>query len=119
MSHDSDLRERLERLEALLLRYRPGFQTGTDDVTKEAASPINTTFERLRHLAMELQRNSADSRLDTLDIVTIRVMLEDYASALSHLRASVHTAEQQLSSVAATVADGHRIVREERKRRRE
>lgn len=119
MSHDSDLRERLERLEELLLRYRPWFQTGTEDDAERAASRSNTTFERLRHFATELQRNSPDDRLDTLDTVTIRVMLEDYASVLSHLRASVRTAGQQLSSVAAVVADGNRIVREERKRRRE
>ena len=118
MDHDPDLRKRLEQLEQLLVQYRPWFHDGTGDDVEAVTARIGTTLQRLLQLTAAMQRRDAngDDPPDALESVTIRLMLEDYASVLSDLRAVVRSAERQLSSVAAVVHDGGRIVREERKR---
>jgi hypothetical protein len=116
VNHDSDLRQRLEELERLLVQHRPWFRDNSGNGVEAVDARIGRTLDRLRQLTTAMQRRNSDND-DPLDRVTMRLMLEDYAAVLSHLRASVRTAEQLLSSVATTVTDGHRIVRRQSKRR--
>jgi hypothetical protein len=116
VNHDSDLRRRLEQLERLLVEHRPSFRDDTGDEVESTAARIDAVLQRLRQLTTAMQRRNADIN-DPLDRVTMRLMLEDYAAALSHLRASIRHAEHLLSSVAKTVTDAQRFVRLETKRR--
>ena len=116
VNHDSDLRQRLEELERLLVQHRPWYRDNSGNGVEAVDARIGRTLDRLRQLTAEMNRRPPDSH-DPLDRVAMRLMLEDYAAVLSHLRASVHTAEQLLASVAKTVTDGHKIVRRESKRR--
>jgi hypothetical protein len=95
VDHDRNVRNRLERLEQRLAQREP--------------------LQRLADLTAAMPRAYAEAD-DPLERVTMRLMLEDYMSMLSQFRATVRTAEEQLSSVAAVVTDGQRLVRGERKR---
>jgi transposase len=116
VNHDSDLRRRLDQLEQLLVQHEPWFRDNAGADGELVAARIHATLQRLRQFTTAMQRRTSDND-DPLDRVTMRLMLDDYAAVLSHLRASVRTAEQLLSSVEKTVTDGHRVVRREAKHR--
>ena len=73
---------------------------------------LEETLERIEQLTAQLERASEHGPVDP---VAMRVMLDEYLSALEQLRAGVRAAERRLSSVAATVSEGARLVRKEQK----
>ena len=54
---------------------------------------------------------------DTLDGLTVHLLLEDYAAALRQLRASANETRRSLSTVANVIDTGRRLIRQEPERR--
>ena len=73
---------------------------------------LEELLERIEQLTAQLERASDGG---VVDPVVVRVLLDEYLSALGQLRAGVRTAERRLLSVAATVDEGARLLRKERK----
>ena len=73
---------------------------------------LEETLARIEQLTAQLESASNSA---TIDPIAMRVMLDQYLSALEQLRAGVREAERRLSSVAATIDEGQKLVRKERK----
>ena len=76
-------------------------------------SRLEETLARIEALTAQLESASNAAMIDP---IAMRVMLDEYLSALEQLRAGVREAERRLSSVATTIDDGTKLVRKERKK---
>ena len=119
MSHDLDVAARLERLERLLDECRipvtAGAGRGAD--TESAGILLNAFLDRIQGLASEVQSGIEHRHdADTLDGLTVHLLLEDYAAALRQLRASANETRRNLTMVANVIGNGRRLIRQERER---
>jgi cob(I)alamin adenosyltransferase len=109
--------QRLRRLQQILAR--PKLVTGTADTGPDPAEThlASIDLERIRQVTCELQ-NRADEMPDDLDAVTARVLLNDYASAVGHLRAAARLAERRVASASAPIEEARRFIRHYEKAQR-
>ena len=99
--------ERLQRLEQILSSSKPALTlTMLDAATNHLqAAPL----ERLRQLTVELQSRS-DSGHDEVDALAMRLLLNDYATAVAHLRAVARDAGERIDAAATPLNESRRAI---------
>jgi hypothetical protein len=101
--------QRLLRLEEILAhsKFSGVAVDGTTDRVKWHLDSV--PLERIRQLTAELDaRNGSVS--DEIDAVAMRVLLNDYITAVQHLRSVARAAEAQLEAASAPLTDVRRFV---------
>lgn len=107
--------QRLRRLEQILADVktsRPLVGAGAEDAATLHLESV--PLERIRQLSELLQAPDAD---DDVDRVTMRLLLNDYATAVAHLRAVSGDAAQRLDSATEPVNEVRRFLWREEKRK--
>ena len=79
-----------------------------------AAHLAGVPADRIRQLASALQRGLNDT-IDEIDVVTMRLLLNDYISGVGHFRAIARTAASRMDHAAELIREGQRFVHREQK----
>lgn len=113
MSGGNDLTSRLGRLSLILndgsaRRHAPA----SDPVEQHLAS---LRLDRIQRLKREVEERSG-LETDELDKVAMRLLLEEYASALVHLRAVAREGARNVQSAPAALKDVRRFVEKQQAR---
>ena len=102
--------ERLQRLEQILSSSRPALTLTTLDARDAATNHLQAApLERMRQLTVELQSRS-DSGLDEVDALGMRLLLNDYATAVAHLRAVARDAGERIDAAATPLNESRRAI---------
>jgi hypothetical protein len=105
-----DASERLARLEQILSETSsasnatPAANTDAAQVHLDALST-----ERIRRLTAELQETSS-FELDESDAVVMKLLLNEYSSAVGHLRAVARIAAATVDGVTARIREAERAI---------
>ena len=96
---DDDSSRRLLRLEHILAADFVAGRTRTGRI-----GPSNATLDRIVRLTGQLQ-GRVDFEQDAVDLLSIRLLLNEYVSVLADLRALAAAAEEHLEKVASSLKD--------------
>jgi hypothetical protein len=104
-----DTARRLAHLEQILAETTSGttsVSSSDTDATDVHLSSVPT--ERIRRLTRELQRDLPGA-LDEIDVVILTLLLNEYSSAVGHLRAVVRMAAATVDNAAGPVREAKRL----------
>lgn len=115
MDTPSDTSERLRALERILA---PRTVADTRDRHADPVALHASTLptDRLRQLTLVLQRQPAGT-LDPVATLTLRLLLNEYTSAVGHLRAVAQAAAHVVDTTSPTVEQAVRFLEQESRRR--
>ena len=108
-----DLSERLLELDRILSRDRAASFGGDGDPVSLHLGAVPA--ERIRELTSLLER-SATGGNDEIDAVAMRLLLNDYASAVGHLRAVARLAATRIDDAAAPVREAQLFMKRDLRR---
>ena len=116
LSAPSRSHERLAEIERLLAQT-----TSVMRANENVADPVGVHLAevpeaRIRVLTRMLQQRPTDGN-DDIDVLAMRLLLNDYVAAVTHLRAVARVAASLVDGVTAPVKQGHRLLRLDDKRR--
>jgi hypothetical protein len=86
---------RLTRLDEILAQSPPHQPNRTGDLDPEQARLASVPLDRIGALSAELKQRS-DTPQDDIDALTMRLLLNDYRTAVAHLRAVANSTEARL-----------------------
>jgi hypothetical protein len=112
VSDDHDLAQRLQRLEARIATRPHGDATpmnGSDVVDWRIRS---VPLDRIAHLTIELQQRSG-AEVDAVDALAMRLLLNDYTVATTHLRSVTRIAGQRMVMASSRLKDVRALVERE------
>jgi hypothetical protein len=72
----------------------------------------NVPIDRIAHVTMELQQRG-DAAVDAVDALAMRLLLNDYTVATTHLRSVARIAAQGLASASSHLEDVRAVVERE------
>lgn len=104
-----DTSRRLTRLAQILSDARP---YGEASVSDSAEYLCRVRLQRMQHLTAHLD-DRAGRDVDDVDAVAMRLLLDQYAGAVVHLRATAGESARMLADLAATVRTDRRLVDEQ------
>jgi len=107
MTRPTDLGERITRLERLLDQLEQR-RLGGGPASTPGDAP--TRDDRLRDVVEMLHRRVGEGALDEGDAIAMQVMLAEYRSMTTELRAQASGLDQLLAEVAARLVEGHKNV---------
>lgn len=110
---------RLLELERVLAHDRDSAAfAGNASVVDPVARHIGKVrVERIRHCTAALQpSHSADMSTDDVDVLTMRVLLNEFVMAVRHLRAVTDMAATVVDEAMKPVRESHKIINHEKKR---
>ena len=110
--------QRLRRLERILAGSRIVPPAVAADERDPATRHLESVpLDRIRALAELL--DPGDGSNDDIDAVTMRLLLNDYATAVAHLRAATREAGARLDAATGPVTEGRRFLWRDEKLREE
>jgi len=102
--------ERLQRIEQILASSTPALTLTPLDPRDAATNHLQVApLERMRQLTVELQARS-DNGQDEVDALAMRLLLNDYATAVAHLRAVARDAGDRIDAAAAPLNEARRAI---------
>jgi hypothetical protein len=105
-----DTSERLARLQQILAQTSSGSNSGTADNADAAEVHLSSVLtERIRLLTTELQGIGSPG-LDESDAVVVKLLLNEYSTAVGHLRAVARMAAATVDGVTAPMLEMERAV---------
>ena len=111
-----DLNARMLRLAETLGRLRaptaPTRATAAGNPIAAALERISD--ERLQQIGSLLRERIHDEDVNAEDALLIRLLLDEYAIAVLHLRAAAQMLEERLDAARLTIRDGRRMAERER-----
>lgn len=106
--------ERVLELERILARDRRATPTNSESQTDAAALHLSEMpTERIRRFTHALGTTNGDVDNDAIDILTMRLLLNDFTGAVGHLRAVANIAASLIDKAAKPVKDAQRMVKVE------
>jgi len=108
MVPDGELTARLTRLIELLDRSHVASTTGTAEAHGNRLD--HTADDRIRALTRMLREGITHPDINVEDALLMRLLLEDYARAVRHVRAVSLETDGRLNGVAAVLKEGYRAV---------
>ena len=110
--------ERLQRIEQILASSTPALTLAPLDPRDAATNHLQAApLERMRQLTLELQARS-DGAQEDVDALAMRLLLNDYSSAVAHLRAVARDAAERIDAAAAPLNEARRAIWRAEKLRR-
>ena len=116
LSAPSRSHERLAEIERLLAQTTSVMRATETDADPVGVHLAEVPEARIRVLTRMLQQQPTDGN-DDIDVLAMRLLLNDYAAAVAHLRAVARVAASLVDGVTAPVRQGHRLLRLDDKRR--
>ena len=113
MSAEQNFSQRLRRLEDILARRSTSERRPDEELGGTTWHLSRIPFERIDALTAEL-RQRAGFENDETDALTARLLLNDYVSALTHLRAVAQAADARLADAAGEMGESRKLLRRER-----
>ena len=107
--------QRLIELERILAQITPARASEDETAGSVAAHLAGVPADRIRQLTSALQRGLKDTT-DEIDVVTMRLLLNDYIVGVGHFRAIARTAASRMDKAAEIIGEGQRFVHREQKR---
>jgi hypothetical protein len=105
-----DLNARLMRLVETLDRHRaPDSAAASPDTHPVVAHLESVRDERLRGLVAMMKTRIDDRDVDAEDALLLRLLLEEYANAVGHVRAAAQMIDERLSTARKTLHEGRRL----------
>jgi hypothetical protein len=101
-----DTSARLAHLEHILSQTTPGSRNEADAADVHLAS---VPVERIRRLTAELQHDSS-RQPDEIDALVMRLLINEYATAVAHLRAVARMAASRVDGAAAPMREARRAL---------
>jgi hypothetical protein len=116
LSIPSDAPDRLTEIERLLAQT-----TYVATANDGAENPVvvhlaDVPAARIRELTRILQQRSAEAN-DEIDVLAMRLLLNDYLAAIAHLRAVARVAASLVDGAAVPVKQADRFLRADEKKR--
>jgi len=105
-----DLFERLREIERILAPGEVVPAPGGGEVDAVALHLADVPSGRIRELTSTLRQRPAET-LDEIDAVTMRLLLNDYAVAVAHLRAVARASAARIDAASIPVRESQRFVR--------
>lgn len=105
---------RLARLAGILNESSPRRLAVSPDPVEQHLASVR--LDRIQRLARESQERIG-IEADELDRVAMRLLLEEYSSAIVHLRAVAHASATVMEGAPAALKDVRRFVEKQRDRR--
>jgi hypothetical protein len=113
VSAADDLSERLLELDRILSRERPAsFSNEGDPVSLHLTA---VPGERIRELTSFLTR-TMEHDIDEIDVVAMRLLLNDYTSAVGHLRAVARSAAARIDDAAMPIREAQLFMKRDLRR---
>lgn len=113
MSAADDAAKRLLDLERILAQSRTSESVGGGDVDPVTLHMADVPTERIRRFTTELQ--SANGDRDEIAAVTMRLLLNDYTTAVAHLRAVARISVARIESALEPIRECQKFLRREEK----
>ena len=116
LSIPSDAPDRLTEIERLLAQttYAATANDGAENPVVGHLADVPAA--RIRELTRMLQQRSAEAN-DEIDVLAMRLLLNDYLTAIAHLRAVARVAASLVDGAAVPVEQADRFLRADEKRR--
>lgn len=108
-----DTTARLRELEQILSRASDAFATLRDEGS-DGSGARRLPAERIRQLT-RLLRSHTDDQDDAVTPLAVRMLLDEYALAVAHLRATTRTEADRLGEAATTLEACEKLLWRERK----
>ena len=106
--------QRLKRLHHILSQSKPALAPPATDTGELLAS---VSLDRIDRLTSE-QHARIDEAIDDVDMVAMRLLLNEYMTAVGALRAVARLAEQRVDAAWVPIDQARRLVRRELKPKR-
>jgi hypothetical protein len=110
--------ERVLELERILAQDRRAtpvsIESQTDPATLHLTEMPTERIRRFTHALGTKRGNDIDN--DAIDILTMRLLLNDFTSAVGHLRAVANIAASLIDHAAKPVREAHRLIKAENRR---
>jgi len=95
--------------------------TPDPDPSGAQANPVvarldSISDERMRRLGAMLKERIDEPDVDAADALMLRLLLDEYAAGVRHLRAAVSTIEKRLNAARSVIAESRRVAAAERAR---
>ena len=113
MSAADDAAKRLLDLERILAQSKTSEPASGGDVDPVTLHMADVPVERIRRFTAELQSANGDG--DEIAAVTMRLLLNDYANAVAHLRAVARISVARIESALEPIRDCQKFLRREEK----
>lgn len=113
MSASPDATQRLIELERILSRASSP-AARDDDADPAALHLAGVPTERIRRLTAELRARPEGER-DEIGAIAVRLLLNDYTTAVGHLRAVARLAVSRIDQSAVTIKECQKAIRREQK----
>jgi len=115
VSATRDASERLLEIERILAQSKTAFAPAGDaDADPVQLHLASVPTERIRQFTAELRARPGIDH-DDITVVTMRLLLNDYATAVAHLRAVARLAVSRVEGAAVTIRDSRKQLRREEK----
>jgi hypothetical protein len=114
MSPAADSSQRLQRLAEILAESTAVPSTSKQDPDPVDAHLESVPLERIRRLTSELTPRAATA-IDEIDELTMRLLLNEYAAAVAHLREVVRLAEQPIAAATGPIQEAKLHARQQQK----
>lgn len=100
--------QRLRQLEQILLTSKMPSVAAADERDPATRHLESASLERIRQMSALIERS--DGLDEDVDAVAMRLLLNDYTTAVAHLRAVTREASKRLDSAAEPVNDLRRFL---------
>ena len=115
MNISSDARERLLEIERILTETVTGVRSNGGAEDSVAVHLAQLPAARIRAFTQMLEQRVAE--VDDVDALAMRLLINDYTTAVAHLRAVAQVAASLVDGAAAPVKRGHKFLLRDEKRR--
>ena len=116
LSTPSRSHERLAEIERVLAQTTSVIKANDGVADPVGVHLADVPEARIRALTRMLQQQPTDGN-DDIDLLAMRLLLNDYSAAVAHLRAVARIAASLVDGAAAPVKEGHRFLRVDDKKR--
>jgi hypothetical protein len=101
---------RLQRLQQILADSQSASRASEERRDPAELHLANVPLERIREVTRELEKRAGEVP-DAMDVLTMRVLLNDYTSAVAQLRAVARLVEPRVDAAASPIQEARRFVR--------
>lgn len=105
-----DTSTRLAHIEEILAQTASGAAAAISTGDATAVHLNSVPVDRIRRLTADLLHTTPADQPDVIDAVVMRLLLDEFATAVTHLRAVAYTTASRVDAAAAPLREARRTV---------